>query len=256
MMKQKITFQNSKGDNLVGIISNPSEDKDKPIIVLCHGFSSSKDSNSYKLFEEKFNSKGVSTLRFDFYGHGESDGKFEDITVSESVDDALSAIKYLQDQGYQKISLIGSSFGGQAALLVAAKKPGIFALGLRCPVGNYMGKLIAKYEESDVNEWKEQGHITYTTGGDDRQLKLNYSFYEDALKHDGYEEAKKITVPTIIVHGEKDTIVPIKQSITVCNNIPGCRLVKFPESGHRFSHGNDYEGAINEVFNFFMAKIK
>ena len=136
-MKQKITFQNSKGDNIVGILSNLSENVDVPIIVLCHGFSSGKDSPTYVDLEEQLNSKGVATFRFDFYGHGESDGEFEDITISEAVDDALKAIEFVKGKGFSKVGLFGSSFGGITTLMVASQVDDLLVLGLKAPVSDY-----------------------------------------------------------------------------------------------------------------------
>jgi len=51
-MKRKINFQSSKGHNLCGILSNPSGDKRRPLIVLCHGFTTGKDGRTYVRVEE------------------------------------------------------------------------------------------------------------------------------------------------------------------------------------------------------------
>lgn len=71
---KKVNFNNSKGNKLCGILTNPTEDKNKPIIILCHGFSSSKDSSTYTSLAESFTKHDISTFRFDFFGHGESEG--------------------------------------------------------------------------------------------------------------------------------------------------------------------------------------
>ncbi|GAH38486.1 unnamed protein product, partial [marine sediment metagenome] len=88
-------------------------------MILCHGFSTCKDSYTYVRLEEILNGKGISTFRFDFFAHGESEGEFEDITISEAVDDILNAIRFLKESGYLKIGLVGSSFGGIASVIVA-----------------------------------------------------------------------------------------------------------------------------------------
>jgi alpha/beta superfamily hydrolase len=68
------------------------------VIILCHGFTTSKDSSTNIELEQKLNSKNIATLRFDFFGHGESEGDFKNITISEAVDDILNAIKYLKNE--------------------------------------------------------------------------------------------------------------------------------------------------------------
>jgi len=88
-MKDKVFFKNSRGNRLCGILSDPTEDKSNPIIILCHGFSSSKNGRTYQALESKLNTEEISIFRFDFFGHGESYGLFEDITTSEAVDDVM-----------------------------------------------------------------------------------------------------------------------------------------------------------------------
>jgi len=73
-VKKKVFFQNSKGNRLCGILSDPTEDRHLPIMVLCHGFSTSKGGRTYVRLEKIFNLKKYSTFRFDFFGHGESEG--------------------------------------------------------------------------------------------------------------------------------------------------------------------------------------
>ena len=102
-MKKKIFFKNSKGSKLCGILSNPTSQKEKSIIILCHGFSTSKEGRTYVRLEQILNGSGISTFRFDFFGHGESEGKFEEITTSEAVDDIQNAIRFLKESDYKKI---------------------------------------------------------------------------------------------------------------------------------------------------------
>src|SRR3972149_4115310 len=113
-MEEKTSFQNSKGDKLVGIV-NKSNNKDW-ILIMAHGFSSNKNTKNFVKLSEMLRTKGISSFRFDFWGHGESDGKFENITISEAVDDILNAIKFVKELGYKNIGLLGSSFGGISSI--------------------------------------------------------------------------------------------------------------------------------------------
>ena len=91
-----MTFKDSTGNRLRGILSDPSGDKQKPIIILCHGFTTSKASSTYVNLEKILNKHNISTFRFDFYGHVESEGKFENITISRAADCILNAIRFLK----------------------------------------------------------------------------------------------------------------------------------------------------------------
>jgi len=247
-MQEKLSFQNSKGDNLVGVLSNPSEGKEKLIVVLCHGFDASKESQTYLRLEKTLNEKGISTFRFDFFGHGESDGKFEDITISEAVDDALQAINFLKEKGFSKIALFGSSFGGMAALLAASKEKGLFALILKSPVSDYLGKIAAEEDKVSVEQWKKDGFIWHETKKG--KLRLNYSFFEDAQEVSGFEAANQINVPTLIVHGNQDKVVPVEQSRKTASLIPNCKLEIIEGADHKYSKPVDFERMLELVSEF------
>ncbi len=136
-MEKQITFTDSNGNKLVGVISGSITQKSTPVIVMCHGSQSSKNSSTITGLAKILNNAVISTFRFDFYGHGGSDGKFEDITTAELVDDILSAIKYLKKNGYTRIGLMGGSMGGGASILAAARTNDIYLLALKSPVVDF-----------------------------------------------------------------------------------------------------------------------
>jgi pimeloyl-ACP methyl ester carboxylesterase len=250
-MKQKIFFRSSKDYKLCGILSNPTTDKSHPIIVLCHGFSTSKDGRTYVRLEEILNHKQYSTLRFDFFGHGESAGEFADITISEAVDDVQSAIRFVKDSGYERIGLVGSSFGGFASILTSGQCDDLYVLALKSPVSDYLGLLIASHHEIDIEAWKQEGFIT-VEGTDGKKLRLNYSFFEDAEQINKYALAENIKVPTLIVHGGKDETVPLEQSKRAADLIPDCRLEIIEGANHTYADPQHFEKMLNLISQFIL----
>ena len=250
-MKEKIFFKNSKGKKLWGILSNPTSQREKPIIILCHGFSTSKDGRTYVRLEEILNKKGISTFRFDFFGHGESEGKFEEITTSEAADDVQNAIKFLKESGYKKICLVGSSFGGMASIIAASKTDDVYALALKSPVSDYIGMSVDQHNEQEIKNWEEKGFIDIN-GVDDEKRKLNYSFYKDAERINGYDAAKKIKIPTLIVHGDRDETVPIEQSKRTASLIENCRLEIIEGGDHKYSREEHFEKLLDLISKFII----
>jgi len=250
-MKRKISFKNAKGNKLVGVLSNPTNDMSRPIIILCHGFSTGKSSDTYVSLEQRLNKKIVSTFRFDFFGHGESEGKFEDITTTEAVDDILNAIKFLKKLGYRKIGLVGTSFGGIASIMAASKTDDLQVLALKSPVSNYEDKYIKAETKEELEEWKRKGWKYYITG-DGKKLRLNYNFYEDFKNNDGYKAVKKIKIPTIIIHGDKDESVPVEQSKKTASLMKNCKLEIIKEADHRYSKPEDREKMLNLISEFVV----
>ena len=248
---KKVYFTNSKGDKLCGVISNPSGDKSKPVIIMAHGFSTSKNSDTYVSLSKNLDSYKISSFRIDFYGHGESEGKFENVTVSEAVDDILQAIKYLKNEGYKKIGLMGGSFGGIASLMAASKSKDLYLLVLKSPVSNYLEKEMETKSEKELKDWKNLGYRYYESG-DGRKLKLNYTFYEDFKNNDGFKVAPKIKAPTLIVHGDEDETVPYSQSIKNSKLITNCKLHTVKGANHHYDGEGLKEEALRVMTKFIV----
>jgi pimeloyl-ACP methyl ester carboxylesterase len=254
-LKEKIVFKNSKGVKLCGILSDPLPESGNSAIILCHGFSTSKEGRTYTNLEEIFNSRGLATFRFDFFGHGESEGEFEDITITEAVDDVLQAVGFIKRTGYGTIGLVGSSFGGMASIFAASQTTNLFVLALKSPVSDYMGKLILQDYRTKIKDWEESGFID-VTGADGQSLRLNFSFFEDARKAQGYEAASKIQIPTLIVHGDRDKTIPVEQSLKSSRLIKNCRLEIVHGADHFYSQPRDFEKMLRLISDFVIEKIK
>jgi len=254
-MQEKLSYEDSEGDKVVGILSNPTGSKEKPIIILCHGFTSGKDNSTNTKLRKTFDEKEISTFRFDFFAHGESEGEFENLTISKAVDDVLKAIDFLKSKGYSKIGLVGSSFGGMASLLATSRTNDLYILALKSPVSDYLGKIIADENRYPLEKWEEQGFLIHKES-DGRGFKLNYSYFEDAERINSYEEMKRIKIPTLIVHGDKDKTVPIEQSKKAASVIENCKLEIVEGAGHHYSNPGEFNRMIKLISEFIIEKSK
>jgi uncharacterized protein len=253
-MQKKILLRNSQGIDLCGILANPAGDRKQPVTILCHGFSTSKDGRTYVRLEEILNQNGIATFRFDFFGHGESEGRFEDITLSESVDDVLNALEYIRKSGFTRIGLFGSSFGGMASILAASRSDLPLLLALKSPVTDYRTMPLTQLTDDEVEEWKGRGFIEIETFNNEKR-RLNYTFYEDAKETHAYDAALRIKIPTLIVHGEADETVPVKQSRKAAKRIPDCRLVTIPGCDHVYSNREHFERMLEMISGFIVQNM-
>ena len=64
-MEEKVFFKNANGSKLCGVLSDPTGDKTKTIVIICHGYNSSKDRPSYTSFSSKLYELGIASFRFD-----------------------------------------------------------------------------------------------------------------------------------------------------------------------------------------------
>lgn len=247
-MEKSVSFQNSKGSHLAGILTEP--DNHKFILVMAHGFSSSKNTINFVKLAERLVQKGIATFRFDFFGHGNSDGLFENITATEAVNDILQAIKFVKSQGYEKVGLLGSSFGGLASIMAASKTNDLSFLALKSPVSDYFASEKSIYSQTQLDKWQKDGFTDYIDQS--KHLKLNYSYIVDMPKHDAYATAKNISVPTLVVHGNQDEEVPYTQSQKLIQCLPNSKLITIDGADHRYTTESHAQQMLEAITNFVV----
>lgn len=260
--KEKVFFDNGHGDKLCGLLqlgsgteegkgsSLKSESSGEKIVILAHGFSSSKDSKTYTKIAEALLDAKIGSFRFDFYGHGESEGGFSKITLTEGVEDVMSAFRYLKKRfPKSQIGLLGSSFGG-GACFYAIQSLNVVGSFLICPSILYKERYDKKIGIEGIEKWKRDGSREYKTY-DDRVLTLDYSFYESLSKWDGVSTAQTIKTPVCILHGDNDTIVDHADSVRVTSLLGNGRLITIHGADHFFRGEGEWERVTEEAVAFF-----
>ncbi|HUN81592.1 MAG TPA: alpha/beta fold hydrolase, partial [Phycisphaerae bacterium] len=101
-----------------------------PIVICCHGLTGTKIGSSYRLvtIARRLESAGIATIRFDFAGCGESEGRFEEITAQTQLDDLRTIIDFISKRrefDMSRVALVGSSFGAYTASSAAHLLPGL-----------------------------------------------------------------------------------------------------------------------------------
>ncbi|HEY5927886.1 MAG TPA: YqiA/YcfP family alpha/beta fold hydrolase [Kofleriaceae bacterium] len=185
-------------------------------ILYLHGFASGPLSKKGVAFEEHFAARGLAIQRLDLRVPS-----FEHLRLSAMIDTVRAAI------GDSAI-LIGSSLGALTATRVAERDPRVRALILLAPAF----QLVARWREqlgAEWDEWRARGFrevADYTTGG---TSKIDFGFVEDVEAVDvGYPDVR---VPTLILHGTGDEVVPIERSRTFAAGKDWVRVVELAD-GH------------------------
>ena len=238
-MEQSLTFRDSAGHRISGILAEPDTPTDR-LVVLCHGFLSNKNSTTNKTRTCLLLEQGIATFRFDFFGQGDSEGPFEQITLTTAIDQARSALELVAKKAYRRLGLMGSSFGGLVAVLVAARHPDLKALALKCPVADFPETLRLEFGDDRMAHWKQCNEIPNVAGGPQR-VPLRYHLYEDCLTYDAYKEAESIRAPTLIVQGGCDELVPLHQSRRLIDAIQSDKQLEvLTGADHGFTKGDDF----------------
>lgn len=215
MMKEEFVFFLNKGERITGMLHIPKEIP-VPGIIFCHGFTGNRV-ESHRLFvhaAREMCKRGFVILRFDFRGSGESEGLFENMTISEEVSDLKVAIDWFYNREEvlkDKIGVIGLSLGGVIAILTAAQDERIKAIctwstpaelkELQDTAKNIFGEM--KIEKLIIKKYID------LPSGD----RIGKKFLIDALKHNILESIEKISPrPILIIHGTKDQLVPVSHA--------------------------------------------
>jgi hypothetical protein len=237
------------------VLTTPDGDTDT-IAVLCHGFLSGKNSSTNKTLTRLLIERGIATFRFDFFGHGESDGPFEQITNTLALAQAQAALDLVRRKGYRRIGLMGSSFGGLVATLTAARRTDLACLALKCPVVDFAEELRLEFGEAEMAKWKSTDTVPNIMGGQDR-IALRYAFYEDCLRLIAYEPARSITAPTIIVQGDQDEHVPLHQSRRLYEALQVTkRMEVLPGADHQFTKGEDFTRMTSVISDWLTEHLR
>ena len=232
---QTVTIDGDHG-KLHAVIHKPElKDGERcPMVLLCHGFMGNKEGALEKQIAALLQAQGIASIRFDFNGHGQSEGRFQDMTVPNEIVDAKKVIEYVSNLPYvESVAITGHSQGGVVAAMTAgdlgAEK--IKAVVLLAPAavlrddairGSTMG---ATYDPFNLGEYVELF----------RGLKLGAEYIRTAFSLPIYETAAKYQGPALIIHGTGDRVVPYTYGERFHQIWDGSELVIIDKADHGFS---------------------
>jgi pimeloyl-ACP methyl ester carboxylesterase len=248
--EERITFSNHRRQTLVGILHEPDRSEAASAVILCHGMESNKESAKLVAMSRELAAKGILALRFDFSGSGESEGKFEEMTYSGEVEDLRAAYEVVMKYRPKKIGVLGSSMGGTVALLFAAEEQNVAALvTIAAPVHpERFSERLSTPE--DTEQWRAQGFIEY------HGRRLNVSLLHDLEVLDVPKAARKISCPVLVIHGDKDDIVPVEEGHELFAELAAPkRLCIIEGSGHRLTEPAHLQKALADSIDWLTQNL-
>ncbi|MGE0630337.1 MAG: alpha/beta hydrolase [Hyphomicrobiaceae bacterium] len=220
----------------------------EPGLLWLQGFMSDMISTKATALAEWSEKRGLALTRFDYSGHGQSEGRFTDGTLGRWLEEARAVLAQLT-AGPQIV--IGSSMGGYIALSLLkrlmAEQPSeaarIKALILIAPAWDMTEELMWKRFPPDTRReiiesgvWMRPSHY-----GD--PYPITRGLIEDGRRHLLAREPWDPGRPVIIVHGRLDPDVPYQHSEELVGFLRGgwAKLVDVPDGEHRLSRPQDLE---------------
>ncbi|WP_045879372.1 alpha/beta fold hydrolase [Pseudofrankia sp. DC12] len=233
------------GLTLSASITLPSEPARQAAVFVHGGGVTREEGGFFTRVAAGLAGAGIASLRFDLRGHGKSEGRQEDSTLTAHLNDIRVSIDRLRDEsGAVILHLLGASFGGGLAAYYAAKRPAeVSRLVLLNPQLDYKNRYIQQkpywidehLDADAAHQLEYDGFLRHSPTVRHGRAMLNEVFWIRPI-----EVLGEITAPTVIIHGTADTFVPIDASRAAIKRLTAPhRLVEIDGAQHGFAVHDD-----------------
>jgi len=249
------------------------EIKQKSVIIFCHGYKGFKDWGAWNLMATYFAKPGYCFVKFNFSHNGGTINNpidFPDLEAfgnnnyTKELDDLNDVMDWVQSHfknnpniNTNEISLIGHSRGGGIALLKSAEDKRITKLITLASVSDFASRFGSTEE---IVKWKNDGVKYVTNGRTKQQMPHYYQFFEDfnanETRLDIASATKKIDIPILIIHGDKDTSVDINEANNIDNWSSNSKLEVITGADHVFNTNHPWtKGELSSELKSVISKI-
>ena len=224
-----------------------------PPVVWLGGFRSDMRATKAEALDRWAADAGHSFVRFDYSGHGESDGLFADGTISRWLDEALAVIR---GTVCERPVLVGSSMGAWiatlAALHLAQGTPGLAprALVLIAPAIDFTERLMwDAFPEAVRHAIATDGVYQRPSVYSDEPYPITRGLIEDGRRHLLLGGPIETGCPVHILQGMQDPDVPWEHAMRFVERLPGdsVQLTLVKDGDHRLSRPEDLDRLLRVV---------
>lgn len=220
----------------------------QPGVIWLGGYRSDMLGTKAEHLDQWAQANDRSYLRFDYSGHGESDGRFEDGSIGEWAEDALAMID-AQTEGPQ--IFVGSSMGGWIAALTALKRPDkAAAIIFIAPAPDFTEKLMwPSFTPAQQETLMQNGKLEMPSDYSDEPDIYTRKLIEDGRNHLIMDGSIPIRCPVRILQGMKDDAVPYGHALDFAALLESddVEILLTPGGDHRLSAPPDLERLIRTL---------
>ena len=214
------------------------------MILFIHGFMGYKDWGAWNLMQDFYTSKGFGFCKYNVSHNGttiDNPTEFNDLSAfannsyTKELEDLTSALDWLENQFDElpKIYLVGHSRGGGVALL-GSKDERVYRVVTLAAISSIEKRFP---EGKQLQVWETQGTKYTLNGRTNQKMPQLFSQYEDFIANKEILDIQKAcetsTKRTLVIHGDADTSVEIKEGHDIANWLK-TRLFEIEEADHTF----------------------
>jgi pimeloyl-ACP methyl ester carboxylesterase len=211
-------------------------DSHKPSILFLGGYASDMEGAKACFLAQKCEQEGISFVRFDYRGCGQSTGSFRDGTIGAWLEDSVAIFNHLMTP---PTIVIGSSMGGWLGLLLAQQKAKDFKafIGVAAAPDFTETLVWEKLTSEQRGVLLKDGEIFDDAAPIDRRIPMTLSLIEEARHHLILKSSIKMSCPLRFLQGTKDEEVPpsYAQRVTQSVQSDDTRVTLIEEGDHRLS---------------------
>lgn len=250
----KTEFLNRNGKRIVVVVEQAKDQKG--LVFVMHGLGGYKEQPTIRAFAESFIEKNFTVVTFDTaHTFGESEGEYEDATVTNYYEDLEDVIGWSSEQEWyeEPFVLVGHSLGGISTALYAEKYPEkVKALApISTVVSGELSLETSEYEK--VEEWKKSGwRIKESKSKPGRIKKLKWSHVEDRKQYDLLKDVNKLKMPVLLIVGEKDESTPVEHQKILFDAIPGQKELHVIDGAPHTFVEEEHLVEIKEIFSTWI----
>ena len=207
--KRAIAYRASDGIQIGGFLTTPIgiEPRNLPMIVLPHGGPQTHDSGAFDYWAEFLADRGYAVMQPNFrgstgYGQAFHRAGFKQWGLRMQ-DDISDGVTWLIEQGIadpERVCIVGSSYGGYAALMGALKTPELYRCAVSLAGVTDLKLLLREQGESAVNQLNQT------------RIGNPYTDHERLTQTSPLHLADQLQIPVLLLHGDRDNVVSIKHS--------------------------------------------
>ncbi|RAY13038.1 hypothetical protein DPM19_21270 [Actinomadura craniellae] len=218
-------------------------------VVMLHGINADRHEHLglYDHLAERLAGRGTASLRFDFRAHGESAYPQEEMTIAGLCLDVKAAIRTMIDRlpDLSRLTLLGTSFGAAPAAYTAGTEPLVKNVLLFAPVLDYVLTFLrpttewakASFTPQTLAAVPETGHLLL-----DGERRLGAKLLTEMEILHPADAVRAARVPTVVIHGDSDSMVPAVQSRGAAGANPLVDVRIVPGMDHGYMDVSDPDG--------------
>jgi len=219
-----------------------------PTVVFLGGFRSDMTGTKAVALEAWAREAGRAFLRFDYLGHGQSSGRFEDGTIGRWLDDSVAAIDQLTTG---RLVLVGSSMGGWLSLLVARARPERLAgMVLIAAAPDFTERMLLKgLSPEDRVALEREGRLERPSQYSPEPSVFTWKLIEEGRNHLLLDKKLSLPCPVRLLHGQSDPDVRWDYSLQIAAHLDAPEVITTLIKGgdHRLSTPADIARLIAAV---------